>query len=125
VRGLLAILAPALGASSAAACGNADGRDDVLSDSSYVEVMARLARVRSQFTPRDSIRGDSARRGVLAELEVDTSQLFEYAALYGEDAAHMMDIWTAINLRVLALDSLEREEELRASDTLSANGERE
>jgi hypothetical protein len=129
VRGLLAIGASAVGAMLASACGTANGRDDVLSDSAYVEVMARLARVRSQFTPRDSVRGDSARRAVLAELDVEAGELSEYASRYGEDAAHMMEIWTTINLRVLTLDSLEqaleREAELRARDTLSADDERE
>lgn len=129
MRGLLATLVLALGVGFAAACGLPDEAADLLSDSSYIEVMARLARVRAESTPRDSVRTDSARRAVLAELGVDTSDLSGYAARYGEDAAHMMEIWTAINQRVLALDSLEREEERegepQARDSLSTSDARE
>lgn len=122
---LLALLGPGLGATHLTSCDGPDGREDVLTDSAYVEVMARLARVRSRYTPRDSVRSDSARRAVLAELNVEVSELAEYAGRYGGDPGHMMDIWTAVNQRVLALDSLDRAEELGAQDSASVDGERE
>lgn len=101
----------ALLAGLAAACGGArTPRAAGLTDSTYVEVMARLALLDSTLAPGDyhlpdSLPPDSARSLVLGRWGVADSSLVSFAREVGSEPERMQGIWERI--RVLA-DSLAR-----------------
>lgn len=81
-------------------CGERGPEPDVLDDSTYVQVMARLSYIR-QVADRsgspDSLRwADSARPAVLEDFGVGGEELERYAALHGDDPRHMTEVWERI-----------------------------
>lgn len=88
-------------ASAAAACGGPPAPAGVLPDSTYVQVMARLALVDSSLAPSgyhlpDSLPRDSARALVLRRFGVRDSALLAYADSLGGRPDRMQEVWTRI-----------------------------
>lgn len=85
------------------ACG--DGGEDAsrpLSDTVYVEVMARLVVLDSALAPPSDLPGgeaaaDSLRARVLEEWEVDADRLLEYARVRGGDPERMEAVWRRVH----------------------------
>ena len=88
-------------ASAAAACGGPRAPAGGLPDSTYVQVMARLALVDSAMAPSsyhfpDTLPRDSARALVLRRFGVRDSALLSYADALGGEPDHMQEVWTRI-----------------------------
>lgn len=85
------------------ACGDGGaGRPAPVSDSVYVEVMARLVtldttlRPRAETVPRPS-NIDSLRQRILDSWGVDSDALLDYARTRGRSPEHMQAIWQRID----------------------------
>lgn len=108
-----AVLGVALGFAVAplgagAACREPPARADLLADSVFVEVMARLAFLREEAKRRGApvqARDDASRRAVLEEYGVTEDQLRRHAAERGRDPEHMQRTWEEVARMV---DSLSR-----------------
>lgn len=85
-----------------AACGGSDrGAGGPLSDSVYVEVMARLVLLDPDMTSESEVplRGlprDTARRRVLDRYGVEADQLLAFAEAEGRSPATMAELWQRI-----------------------------
>lgn len=70
-------------------------------DSTYVQVMARLAFIRQRAGPAgsaDTLRwADSARLSVLEDFGVDAEALERYATVHGDDPLHMARVWERVD----------------------------
>lgn len=87
----------------ATACRPPPAEADLLTDSAYVEMMARLGFLRREAERRGAppeARDDDARRAVLEEHGVTEDQLRRYAAERGRDPEHMQQIWERIAKKV-------------------------
>lgn len=86
-------------------CGGDDdgGGTQLLSDSVYVEVMARLVVLDSAFSPSPEAasgggeRGDSLRALVLESRGVDADQLLDYARTRGASPERMEAVWRRVD----------------------------
>lgn len=109
---MLAVAGAVTGA-AAGGCGR-ERPPGVISDSAYVETMARLVSIqRGVETARDvteTAGADSARRAVFREGDVTGEELRRYAEAYGGDPEHMKRIWERIEEKVGALQQEERGE---------------
>jgi len=95
------VLAALLAGLAAACGGRAATRAAGLTDSTYVEVMARLALVDSTLAPADyqlpdSLPPDSARSLVLERWGVADSSLVAFAEEVGSEPERMQGIWQRI-----------------------------
>lgn len=89
-------------------CGErGSGGDAPITDSTYVEVMARLVRIDSTFRARSelSMGRDSAREMVFRAYDVRPEELLAFADRIGPEVDRMHAIWD--HIRVVA-DSLDR-----------------
>ncbi|HKK08157.1 MAG TPA: hypothetical protein VKA44_04670 [Gemmatimonadota bacterium] len=105
------VLVAGLALACAAACGGRAERPGGLADSTYVQVMARLALVDTALAPSDfdlpdSLPRDSARQLVLRRWGVSDTALLAHAEALGGRPDRMQEIWTSI--RELA-DSLAKD----------------
>ncbi|MFQ5689720.1 MAG: hypothetical protein ACE5HQ_05560 [Gemmatimonadota bacterium] len=78
------------------ACGPLREEGGVPSDSTFIQVMARLSLIRQEFAARAITRPDSLREAVLAEFRVTPDQLKRYALRHGDDPGHMRTVWDSI-----------------------------
>lgn len=94
------------------ACAGPERSPAPVPDSTYVEVMARLSRVRSGRVDPDADslapgKADSLRRRILEEHGVSASDLEQFARVVGDEPARMQRLWERIRARV---DSLQKEQ---------------
>ncbi|MFQ5889230.1 MAG: hypothetical protein ACE5JR_04160 [Gemmatimonadota bacterium] len=106
VRGFPRTLVPTL--LLAAACGDAPRSHAGLTDSAYVELLARLVLVEATTPavgPPLARRQaeDSARAAILEEHGVSPDSLIRFAEIAGRDPARMQALWEAIAARVDSL----------------------
>lgn len=94
---LVAALVVALVASPA--CGGEAPEPGPVSDSTYVDVMARLWLVQERHDREDAEAADSARRAVLAERGVSEADLRAYAERHGDDPRRMAELWRAVEAK--------------------------
>lgn len=98
-------LAVALLLAAAAGCAGPERTDAPIPEPVYVEVMARLAAVRTAADPgrhRDPLapaRADSLREAVLREHGVRRSELKEFARVVGDEPERMRRLWERIASR--------------------------
>lgn len=95
-----------------AACAGPERTDAPVPEDVYVEVMARLAAVRSASDPgrrSDPVprsRADSLRHAVLREHGVGRAELKEFARGVGDEPERMRGLWKRIAARVDSLRSV-------------------
>lgn len=92
--------------------------ETVLSDATYVTVIAHLSLIQQELERPASERADSARRAVLETHGVEAEDLRAYARVHGDDPEHMAAIWRSVRDRV---DEL-REEWKSLEDPIDAEG---
>ena len=95
------VLVVGLALACVAGCGGRTERPGGLDDSTYVQVMARLALVDTALAPSDfhlpdSLPRDSARQLVLRHWGVADTALLAYADALGGRPDRMQEIWTSI-----------------------------
>lgn len=84
-------------------CGGDRDGTDTLSDSVYVEVMARLVVLDSALSPApetasgDRERADSLRTRILESWGVDADRLLDYARTRGGDPEGMEAVWSRVH----------------------------
>lgn len=104
-------LALALLVAVGASCAGPERTAAPVPEDVYVEVMARLAAVRSASDPgrhRDPVpegRADSLREAVLREHGVGRAELKEFARVVGDEPERMRGLWERIAARVDSLQS--------------------
>lgn len=94
---LVAALAAALVA--APSCDGEATDPGLVSDSTYVDLMARLWLVQERHGREEDEAADSARRAVLAERGVSEADLRRYAERHGDDPFRMAELWRAVEAK--------------------------